>query len=32
MLQFVIGSSGAGKSSYVFDKIIEESGQNPDKN
>jgi len=32
MLQFVIGSSGAGKSTYVFDKIIEASGQNPDKN
>lgn len=32
MLQFIVGSSGAGKSTYVFDRIIEESGRCPEKN
>ena len=32
MLQFIVGSSGAGKSTYVFQKIIEESGRYPDRN
>ena len=31
-LQFVLGGSGAGKSTYVFDKIIERSMQEEDKN
>lgn len=31
-LQFVIGSSGIGKSYYIYDKIIKESMQNPDVN
>ena len=32
MVQFIIGSSGTGKSSYVFDRVISESMENPDKN
>ncbi len=32
MLQFVVGSSGAGKSTFVFDRIIKESQEQPDKN
>ena len=32
MLQFIVGSSGTGKSACVFDRIIEESQQCPDKN
>ena len=31
MLQFVIGSAGAGKSSRVFRQIIDEAQQNPEK-
>ena len=31
-LQFVLGGSGAGKSTYVFEKIIERSMQEEDKN
>lgn len=32
MVQFIVGSSGTGKSSYVFDQVISESMENPDKN
>jgi len=32
MLQFVVGSSGSGKSACIFDRIIRESQDNPDKN
>ena len=32
MLQFVVGSSGVGKSTFVFDRIIKESQEQPDKN
>lgn len=32
MLQFIIGSSGTGKSSEVFDRMIRESMEYPDKN
>ena len=31
-LQFVIGSSGSGKSTYIYNRIIEESIKNPKKN
>lgn len=31
-LQFILGSSGAGKSHYLFEYIIEESIKNPDQN
>lgn len=30
-LNFIFGSSGAGKSYYIYNKIIEESIENPDK-
>lgn len=30
-LQFITGRSGSGKSHYIFDRIIRESIQNPDK-
>jgi len=32
MLQFIVGSSGTGKSACIFDRIIRESQDNPDKN
>ena len=32
MLQFVVGSSGTGKSACVFDRIIRESQEHPEKN
>ena len=31
-LQFVVGSSGTGKSTFIYNKIIEESIANPKKN
>lgn len=31
-LQLILGGSGAGKSHYLFQKIIEESGKHPEKN
>lgn len=31
-LQFVLGSSGAGKSHYIYDKVIQESMKNPKTN
>lgn len=31
-LQFIFGNSGAGKSYYLYQKVIEESMKNPDKN
>ena len=31
-LQFILGSSGAGKSHYLFEHIIEESMKSPDQN
>lgn len=31
-LQFILGSSGAGKSHYLFEHIIDESIKNPDQN
>ena len=31
-LQFVMGPSGSGKSHYLYQKITEESIDNPDKN
>lgn len=31
-LQFILGGSGSGKSTYIFDEIIERSMQEPDKN
>lgn len=31
-LQFIFGNSGAGKSHYLYQKVIEESIKNPDKN
>ena len=30
-LQFIFGASGAGKSHYIYNKIIEESMENPGK-
>ena len=30
-LQFIIGSSGSGKSCYAYQKIIEQAGQHPEK-
>ena len=30
-LQFILGSSGSGKSHYLFEHIIEESMKNPDQ-
>jgi len=30
-LQFILGNSGAGKSHYIFEKIIQESAKNPNK-
>lgn len=31
-LQFILGASGSGKSHYIYNKIIKESMENPDKN
>ena len=31
-LQLILGSSGAGKSHYLYTHIIEESMKNPDRN
>lgn len=31
-LQFILGGSGSGKSTYIFDKMIERSMQEPEKN
>ncbi|WP_368230319.1 hypothetical protein, partial [Blautia wexlerae] len=31
-LQFIIGSSGAGKSYFAYKRIIQESLQHPEKN
>ena len=31
-LQFIFGNSGSGKSTYLYQKIIEESMQRPDGN
>ncbi len=31
-LQFILGASGSGKSHYIYNKIINESIENPDKN
>lgn len=30
-LQFIIGSSGSGKSCYAYQNIIEQAGQHPDR-
>ncbi len=31
-LQIIAGSSGSGKSQYIYERIVEEAQQNPDKN
>ena len=31
-LQFVFGNSGSGKSTYLYERILEEAGRNPNKN
>ena len=31
-LQFVFGNSGSGKSTYLYERVLEEAGRNPDKN
>ena len=31
-LQFIMGPSGSGKSHYLYEKVTEESLQNPNKN
>ena len=31
-LQFVFGNSGSGKSTYLYEQVLEEAGRNPDKN
>ena len=31
-LQFVFGNSGSGKSTYLYQQILEEAGKHPDKN
>ena len=30
-LQFIFGPSGSGKSYYIYNKIIQESMENPDR-
>ena len=30
-LQFIFGPSGSGKSNYIYNKIIQESMENPDR-
>ena len=30
-LQFVFGNSGSGKSTYLYQQILEEAGKHPDK-
>ena len=30
-LQFVLGSSGSGKTEYLFRQVVTEAGQNPKK-
>ena len=32
MLQFILGNSGAGKSHYLYEKIIQESMKHPEIN
>ena len=31
-LQFVLGSSGSGKTEYIYRRVVEEAGRNPKKN
>lgn len=31
-LQFIFGNSGSGKSTYLYQKVLDEAKQNPDKN
>ena len=31
-LQFIMGNSGAGKSRYVYEKILAEAARHPEKN
>ena len=31
-LQFVLGSSGSGKTEYIYRKVVEEAGKHPKKN
>ena len=31
-LQFVFGNSGSGKSTWLYERVLEEAGRNPDKN
>lgn len=31
-LQFIFGNSGSGKSTYLYEQVLEEAGKNPDKN
>ena len=31
-LQFVFGNSGSGKSTYLYEKVLEEAEKYPDKN
>ena len=31
-LQFIFGNSGSGKSTYLYQQVLEEAGKNPDKN
>ena len=29
-LQFIMGSSGTGKSHYIYERVIQEAGEHPD--
>lgn len=31
-LQFIFGNSGSGKSTYLYEQVLDEAGKNPDKN